>query len=112
MVDGDAIMAVLAIAMNDAGELVENTLVATVMSNLGLHIAMREAGINIVTAAVGDRYVLEELARGRIQPSVASSQAMSCCRRSAPRAMGFSPASGCSDAWLARVSRHPRWPQR
>ncbi len=64
MVDGDAIMAVLAIAMNDAGELVENTLVATVMSNLGLHIAMREAGINIVTAAVGDRYVLEELRAG------------------------------------------------
>lgn len=50
--------------MNDAGELVENTLVATVMSNLGLHIAMREAGINIVTAAVGDRYVLEELRAG------------------------------------------------
>ncbi|MFD4780585.1 phosphoglucosamine mutase [Rhodococcus qingshengii] len=64
VVDGDAIMAVLAIAMNDAGELVENTLVATVMSNLGLHIAMREAGINIVTAAVGDRYVLEELRAG------------------------------------------------
>lgn len=64
IVDGDAIMAVLALAMRDSGELHENTLVATVMSNLGLHLAMREAGIAVVTAGVGDRYVLEELRRG------------------------------------------------
>ncbi|WP_067698183.1 phosphoglucosamine mutase [Nocardia jejuensis] len=64
IVDGDAIMAVLALAMADAGELAEKTLVATVMSNLGLHIAMREAGIEMRTTAVGDRYVLEELRRG------------------------------------------------
>ncbi|WP_280218781.1 phosphoglucosamine mutase [Nocardia neocaledoniensis] len=63
-VDGDAIMAVLALAMREAGELVDDTLVATVMSNLGLHIAMRAAGITVLTAAVGDRYVLEELRRG------------------------------------------------
>ncbi|WP_054815760.1 phosphoglucosamine mutase [Nocardia arizonensis] len=65
VVDGDAIMAILAIAMREAGELAQNTLVATVMSNLGLHIAMREAGITLRTTAVGDRYVLEELRRGR-----------------------------------------------
>ncbi|NEW57967.1 phosphoglucosamine mutase [Nocardia cyriacigeorgica] len=65
VVDGDAILAILALAMRDAGELAENTLVATVMSNLGLHIAMREAGITMRTTAVGDRYVLEELRRGR-----------------------------------------------
>ncbi|QII00610.1 phosphoglucosamine mutase [Rhodococcoides fascians A21d2] len=64
VVDGDAIMAVLAIAMRDANQLTDNTLVATVMSNLGLHIAMREAGITLRTTAVGDRYVLEELRRG------------------------------------------------
>ncbi|WP_336085297.1 phosphoglucosamine mutase [Nocardia sp. SSK8] len=64
VVDGDAIMAVLALAMRESGELVGDTLVATVMSNLGLHIAMRAAGISMVTAAVGDRYVLEELRRG------------------------------------------------
>lgn len=64
VVDGDAILAILALAMRDAGELAENTLVATVMSNLGLHIAMREAGITVRTTAVGDRYVLEELRRG------------------------------------------------
>lgn len=64
VVDGDAIMAVLAIAMSENGTLTDNTLVATVMSNLGLHIAMREAGITLRTTAVGDRYVLEELRRG------------------------------------------------
>ncbi|MGV9820319.1 phosphoglucosamine mutase [Nocardia xishanensis] len=64
VVDGDAILAILAIAMKDAGDLVGDTLVATVMSNLGLHIAMRDAGITLRTTAVGDRYVLEELRRG------------------------------------------------
>ena len=64
IVDGDAIMAVLAVRMKESGVLTDNTLVATVMSNLGLHIAMREAGIAMRTAAVGDRYVLEELRAG------------------------------------------------
>jgi len=64
VVDGDQIMAVLAVAMHAAGELVDNTLVATVMSNLGLHIAMRDAGITLRTTQVGDRYVLEELRSG------------------------------------------------
>jgi phosphoglucosamine mutase len=61
IVDGDQIMAVLALAMKDAGTLTDDTLVATVMSNLGLHLAMRENGVNLVTTAVGDRYVLEAL---------------------------------------------------
>jgi phosphoglucosamine mutase len=64
VIDGDAIMVVLALAMRDAGELASNTLVATVMSNLGLHIAMRAAGIEVRTTSVGDRYVLEELRAG------------------------------------------------
>ncbi|MBY6365725.1 phosphoglucosamine mutase [Rhodococcoides corynebacterioides] len=64
VVDGDAIMAILALAMKDAGTLPQDTLVATVMSNLGLHIAMREASITVRTTAVGDRYVLEELRAG------------------------------------------------
>ncbi|KIA59512.1 phosphoglucosamine mutase [Nocardia vulneris] len=64
IVDGDAILAVLALAMHEAGELAQQTLVGTVMSNLGLHIAMRAAGIALRTTAVGDRYVLEELRRG------------------------------------------------
>ena len=64
LVDGDAIMVVLALAMREAGELASNTLVATVMSNLGLHLAMRAAGIEVRTTGVGDRYVLEELRAG------------------------------------------------
>jgi phosphoglucosamine mutase len=61
IVDGDQIMAVLALAMRESGELVSDTLVATVMSNLGLRLAMTEAGITLRTTAVGDRYVLEDL---------------------------------------------------
>ncbi|RPA65250.1 phosphoglucosamine mutase [Gordonia oryzae] len=64
IVDGDHIMAILAAALHRHGCLHEGVLVATVMSNLGLHIAMREAGITLRTTAVGDRYVLEELRRG------------------------------------------------
>ncbi|UOZ09697.1 phosphoglucosamine mutase [Amycolatopsis sp. WQ 127309] len=61
LIDGDQIMAVLALALAESGELAKDTLVATVMSNLGLHLAMRAHGITVVTTAVGDRYVLEEL---------------------------------------------------
>jgi phosphoglucosamine mutase len=64
VVDGDAIMVVLALALQEADELTSNTLVTTVMSNLGLHLAMRSAGISVRTTAVGDRYVLEELRAG------------------------------------------------
>lgn len=64
LVDGDQIMAILALAMKEDGELVDDTLVATVMSNLGLHLAMREHGLELRTTAVGDRYVLEELRAG------------------------------------------------
>lgn len=65
VVDGDQIMAILAVAMRDRGRLAHDTLVATVMSNLGLHRAMAGAGIRVVQTAVGDRYVLEEMNRGR-----------------------------------------------
>jgi phosphoglucosamine mutase len=64
VVDGDAIMVILALAMREAGELASDTLVATVMSNMGLHLAMRAVGIDVRTTAVGDRYVLEELRAG------------------------------------------------
>jgi phosphoglucosamine mutase len=60
-IDGDQIMAVLALAMKESGDLAEDTLVATVMSNLGLHLAMRDNGVTLKTTAVGDRYVLEAL---------------------------------------------------
>ena len=60
-IDGDQIMAILAAAMKDRGVLAKDTLVATVMSNLGLHRAMAERGINVVQTGVGDRYVLEAM---------------------------------------------------
>jgi phosphoglucosamine mutase len=61
VVSGDQIMAILAVAMKERGALAEDTLVATVMSNLGLHRAMRDAGIAVLQTKVGDRYVLEAL---------------------------------------------------
>lgn len=61
IVDGDEIMAIIALAMRDHGTLRDSAVVATVMSNLGFKIAMREAGISLVETAVGDRYVLEAM---------------------------------------------------
>lgn len=63
-VDGDQILAVLALAMLEQGTLRHDTVVATVMSNEGLRLAMRAAGITVVDTAVGDRYVLEAMRDG------------------------------------------------
>ena len=64
IVDGDQIMAIIAVAMKERGHLKDDTLVATVMSNLGLHRAMKEHGITVLQTAVGDRYVLETMNEG------------------------------------------------
>ena len=64
VVDGDQLLAILALALRDAGALRDDTVVATVMSNLGFLHAMRDEGIHVITAAVGDRYVLEEMRSG------------------------------------------------
>lgn len=61
VVDGDQIMAIIAVWLKGRGLLTDDTLVATVMSNLGLRIAMREHGIKLLETKVGDRYVLEKL---------------------------------------------------
>ena len=63
VVDGDQILAMCAVDMKETGRLTDDTLVVTVMSNLGLRIAMRDAGIAIEETPVGDRYVLEVLDR-------------------------------------------------
>ncbi|MBI5197936.1 MAG: phosphoglucosamine mutase [Nitrospirae bacterium] len=63
LVDGDRVMAMCAMDLKEAGRLKQNTLVATVMSNIGLEIAMKKAGIALVRTDVGDRYVLEEMLR-------------------------------------------------
>ena len=64
LVDGDQIMGLLAIALKERGALAHDTLVVTVMSNLGLLLAMRDAQIRTVQTAVGDRYVLEAMREG------------------------------------------------
>jgi len=64
IVDGDQIIALLATDLRARGHLAADTVVVTVMSNLGFHRAMAAAGIDVVTTAVGDRYVLEALAAG------------------------------------------------
>lgn len=61
IVDGDQILAMCALSLREQGRLRNDTVVATVMSNLGFHHAMRAAGIEVLTTAVGDRYVLETL---------------------------------------------------
>jgi len=61
LVDGDQILGLGALWLRESGRLRDDTIVATVMSNLGLHHGMRDAGIQVVTTGVGDRYVLEEL---------------------------------------------------
>ncbi len=64
VVDGDHVMAICALQLMKHGKLKHNTLVATVMSNLGLELAMREAGGKLVRASVGDRYVMEKMLSG------------------------------------------------
>jgi phosphoglucosamine mutase len=61
VVDGDAVMLLLARDLQQRDELTNNTLVATTMSNMGLEIALRESSIKMLRAPVGDKYVLEEM---------------------------------------------------
>jgi phosphoglucosamine mutase len=64
VIDGDAIMTILGRGFKERGALKSNTIVGTVMSNLGFMHAMKEAGIDVITTAVGDRYVLEKMLEG------------------------------------------------
>ena len=61
VIDGDQVLAACAVAMHEDGTLTGDTVVTTVMSNLGFHRAMREHGIGVISAPVGDRYVLEQM---------------------------------------------------
>ncbi|MCX7773434.1 MAG: phosphoglucosamine mutase [Clostridia bacterium] len=64
LVDGDRIMAVIGLSLKNKGLLNGNTIVATVMSNLGFDVMAKENGLNILKANVGDRYVLEKMLEG------------------------------------------------
>jgi phosphoglucosamine mutase len=65
IIDGDQILAVLAFALRDAGRLAADTVVVTVMSNLGLRVAMREAGISVIETPVGDRHLVAAMREGK-----------------------------------------------
>ncbi len=65
VVDGDRVMALLALHLKKQNKLSHSTLVTTVMSNIGLEIAMQEAGCQLVRTQVGDRYVLEEMRKNQ-----------------------------------------------
>lgn len=64
VVDGDQILAILALAMREKGQLQADTAVVTVMTNLGFRLAMEREGVTVVETAVGDRYVLEAMKDG------------------------------------------------
>jgi phosphoglucosamine mutase len=64
VIDGDVIMTILAIGFKNRGALKSETIVGTVMSNLGFAHAMKDAGISVINTAVGDRYVLEKMIEG------------------------------------------------
>ena len=66
VVDGDQIIAILALALKEKNRLSNSTVVTTVMSNLGFMNAMKENEINVITTAVGDRYVLEEMRKSNV----------------------------------------------
>jgi phosphoglucosamine mutase len=65
VIDGDQILAILALALNETGRLVGGTVVATVMANLGFRLAMTEAGIEVIETPVGDRYLLAAMLDGK-----------------------------------------------
>jgi len=64
LVDGDQVLGIAARELKRAGALAKDTVVATVMSNLGLEVALREMGVSLLRTPVGDRYVVEEMVRG------------------------------------------------
>jgi phosphoglucosamine mutase len=65
VIDGDQILAILALALNESGRLTGGTVVATVMANLGFRLAMREAGIDVIETPVGDRYLIAAMLDGK-----------------------------------------------
>jgi phosphoglucosamine mutase len=118
IVDGDQVLAACAVAMRDRGALARDTVVTTVMANLGFHHAMREAGIEVVSSKVGDRYVLEDMVRtGAMLGGEQSGHLIFRDRATtgdglltAVRFLSLAAASGRSVAELASVMH--RYPQR
>jgi len=117
IIDGDQVLAACALDLHDRGELPGNRVVSTVMANLGFKILMRESGIEVVEAKVGDRYVLEEMLRTGAQLGGEQSGHVIFLRQAttgdglitALQFLGLARRTGASVADLA--SRMPRVPQ-
>ena len=117
LIDGDQVITACALAMKEASTLAEDTVVVTVMANLGLHRALEEAGIAVVETQVGDRYVLEELRRsGAVLGGEQSGHVIFLDRATtgdglltAVRFLSLAPASGRSVKELGGAMR--RYPQ-
>ena len=117
VIDGDQVLAACALAAKQEGSLESNTVVTTVMANLGFHKAMQAAGIRVVATKVGDRYVLEEmLSSGAVLGGEQSGHII--FRRHATtgdglltaiRFLSLAARRGCSVAELASTMR--RFPQ-
>ncbi len=118
IVDGDQVLAACATAMQEAGELPGDTVVTTVMANVGFHHAMREAKIRVVSSRVGDRYVWEDMLRW--DAAIGGEQSGHIIFRdlastgdgllTAVRFLSLAAARGCSLGQLASIMR--RYPQR
>ena len=109
VVDGDQILAVLALAMRDDGTLARDTVVATVMSNLGFVQAMRAAGLGVRQTKVGDRYVLEAMKAGGYTLGGEQSGHV-IMSTTPPPATGCSPRCAWWSAWRSPARRSPTWP--
>src|ERR671914_2353609 len=117
VVDGDQVVTACATAMKGAGALAKDTVVVTVMANLGLRRALGEGGITVLETQVGDRYVLEEMRRaGAVLGGEQSGHVIFLDRATtgdglltAVRFLSLAPASGRSVADLSRLMR--RYPQ-
>lgn len=94
-VDGDHIMAICALDMKERRRLKQNTVVATVMSNMGFDLAMQRAGIRVVKTQVGDRYILGTMLREGYNLGGEQSGHLIFLDHS-PTGMAFSPPSRCS----------------
>ena len=108
VIDGDQILAVLAFALRDERRLAGNTVVATVMSNLGFRLAMRDAGINVVETPVGDRYLLAAMLEGHYVLGGEQSGHIILLDHATP-ATACSPACSCWPWRRAVGSRSASW---
>ncbi|MEX0753851.1 MAG: phosphoglucosamine mutase [Actinomycetota bacterium] len=117
VIDGDQVLTACALDLHERGALANDTLVVTVMSNLGLFKAMERAGIDVIAASVGDRYVLEEMQRTGAELGGEQSGHVIFSRHAttgdglltAVRFLGLSARTGASLADLgARMHRFPQ----